>query len=118
MRRCTVGEYLRTSGTKREEIGLSWNGPISPTIQGRMKKVEYSRMSYGGTSGVPGLFVALLTSRGSASTRSRGSHLTPGKGFGLVKSLKSCGMWEGPKGPCINLEFGIALVLVLLSCKM
>jgi hypothetical protein len=31
-RRCIVGEDPRTGGTRGNEIGLSWNGPISPTI--------------------------------------------------------------------------------------
>jgi hypothetical protein len=42
MRRYTVGEDPRTEGSRGKEIGLSWNGPISPTIQGRVKKAEYS----------------------------------------------------------------------------
>jgi hypothetical protein len=95
---CIVGEDLRTRGT-RKEVDLSWNGSISPTIRGRMKKVEYSRVSRGGTGGVPGSSVALLTGRGSAPTRSGGSHPSPGKGSGLVMSLKSRGTREGPTGP-------------------
>jgi hypothetical protein len=63
-----------------------------------MKKVEYSRVSRGGTTGVVGSSVALLTGRGSAPTRSGGSPSSPGKGFGLVTLLRSCGMREGPMG--------------------
>jgi hypothetical protein len=96
---CIVGEDPRTRGTKRKEEGLSWNGSISLTIRGRIKKVQYSRVSRGGTSGVPGSSVALLTGKGSAPTRFVGSHLSHGKGFGLVTSLRSHGTRESPTGP-------------------
>jgi hypothetical protein len=84
---CIVGEGLRERGNKREGIDLSWNRSISPSIRGRMEKAEYSRVSRGGTDGVPGSSVVLLAGRGSALTRSRGSHPSPGRGFGLVMSL-------------------------------
>jgi hypothetical protein len=64
-----------------------------------MKEVEYSWLSRGGPGGVYGFPVVLLTSRGSAPKRSRGSHPSPGRGYGLGMSLKSCGMRQGPMGP-------------------
>jgi hypothetical protein len=94
--RCTLGE---DPGTRGNEIGLSWNKPISPTIRGRMKKDEYSRMSRGGTGGMPISSIVQLTGRGSTSTKLGGSHLSPRKGFGLVMSSKSRGTGERPTGP-------------------
>jgi hypothetical protein len=71
---CMVGEEdLRTRVTKRKEVDMSWNGFVSPIIQGRMKKDEYNRLSQGGPGEVLRLSVALLTGRGSAPMRSRGS---------------------------------------------
>jgi hypothetical protein len=68
MMRCIIGEEdLRTRGTKRKEVGLSWNGSISPTIRGRMKNAEYSLLSQGGPGGVSGSFAALLNGRGSGT---------------------------------------------------
>jgi hypothetical protein len=67
--------------------------------RGRVKKTEYSRMSRGGTGGMPESSTVLLTGRGSTSTRPGGSHPSPGKGSGLVMSLKSRGTEEGPTGP-------------------
>jgi hypothetical protein len=96
---CIVGEGLRARGNKRKEIDLSWNGSISPTIRGRMKKTEYSQVSRGGTGGVSGSSVALLADRGSAPTRSGGSRPSPGRGFSLAMSLKSRETREGPTGP-------------------
>ena len=61
-----------------------------------MKKVEYSRLSRGGPSGVPGSFIVLLTGRGSALMSSRGSHFRGGSGLAI--SLKSLGMRQGPTG--------------------
>ena len=92
---CIVGEDTRTRGTKRKEVDLSLNGSISPTIRGQMKKAEYRRLFRGGLCGALGAFVALLAGRGSALTRSRGSHPSPRRGLDLAMSLKSCGMREG-----------------------
>jgi hypothetical protein len=47
---------------------------------------------------MPGSFAALLTRRGSTPMRLGGSHLSLGKGSGLVMSLKFRGMREGPTG--------------------
>jgi hypothetical protein len=96
---CIIGEEDLRTRTKRKELGLSWNGSISPTIRGQMKKVEYSLLFQGGLGGVSRSSAVLLTSRGSSSTRSRGSHLSPRRGSGLAMLLKSRGMREGPTGP-------------------
>jgi hypothetical protein len=64
-----------------------------------VKKIEYSRMSRGETGRMPKSSTVLLTGRGSTPTRPGGSHPPPGKGSGLVMSLKSRGMEEGPMGP-------------------
>jgi hypothetical protein len=98
-RRCTIGEDPRTRGTRSDGIGQSWNGPISPTIRGRVKKTEYSGMSRGGTSRMPKSSITLLSRRGSTRMGLGGSHLSPIKGSGLVMLLKSCGTEEGLVGP-------------------
>jgi hypothetical protein len=64
-----------------------------------VKKTECSRMSRGGTIGMPKSSTALLTRRGSTLMRPGGSHLSPIKGSGLVMLLKSCGTEEGLVGP-------------------
>jgi hypothetical protein len=97
--RCIGGEDLGTRRTKTNEIGLSWNRPISPTIQGRMKEAEYSMMSRGRTSGMPRSSVALLSGRGSLPLRSRGSRPSLGEVFDLVMSMKSLGRGRGPMDP-------------------
>ena len=71
---------------------------ISPIIQGRMKKDEYSRLSRRGSSGAPRSF-AVLIGRGTALTRSGGSHPSHGSGYGMAMSIKYCGTREGPMGP-------------------
>jgi hypothetical protein len=62
------------------------------------EEAKYSRMSIGGTSGMPGSSATLLTGRGSTPMRHGGSHPSPGKGSDLVMLLKSRGMGEGPMG--------------------
>jgi hypothetical protein len=59
----------------------------------------HCRMSRGGTSGMPESPTILMTGRGSTPTRLRGSHPAPRKGSGLVMSLKSRWMEEGPTSP-------------------
>jgi hypothetical protein len=54
-----------------------------------MKEVEYSMMSRGRASGMHGLFVALLSGRGSSSLRPGGSSMSLGEGFDFVMLLKS-----------------------------
>jgi hypothetical protein len=98
LKRCTIGEDPGTRRTRDDGIGQPRNGPISPIIRGRVKKTEYSRMSRGGTGGMPESFGVLLTGRGSTLTRSEGAQLSFGKESGLVLSLKSCGTEEGPTG--------------------
>jgi hypothetical protein len=73
-------------GSRGDEIGQSWNGPISLTILGRVKKTKYSRMSRGGTGGIPKSSTTLLIGRGSTSMRPGGPHPSPRKGYGLVIS--------------------------------
>jgi hypothetical protein len=99
MRRYTVGEDPKIEGSRGKEKGLSWNGPISPTIRGGEKKANYSYLPVGDAGGMPGSFVALLDRRGSRSMRSGGSHSSLGKGSGLVMSLGSRGTRGGPIGP-------------------
>jgi hypothetical protein len=97
MMKFSVGEDIRTRGARRtriKETSLLWSGPISPTIQGRMKEVEYSRVSRGGVSRLPGSSAALLTDRGSALTRYWISPPSLGKGSCLVMWLKSHGTRE------------------------
>jgi hypothetical protein len=79
-----------------------------------MKKVEYSRLSRGGPSGVLGSPIALLTGRSSAPTRSGGSQPSPRRGSSLTMSLKSHGMREDPARVFTDLESGVALVSVCL----
>jgi hypothetical protein len=55
-------------------------------------------MSKEGTGGMHGSSIALLTRRGSTSTRLGGSHLSTRKGSVLVMSLKTRGTEEGPMG--------------------
>jgi hypothetical protein len=86
-------------GTRGDEIGQSWNGPLTPTIRGRGKKVEYSRMSRGRNGGMHESSTALLTRIGSTPTRLGGSHMSPRKGFGLIMSLKSHRTEGGPTDP-------------------
>jgi hypothetical protein len=52
-------------------------------------------VSRGGASRLSGSSVALLTRRGSAPARPGRSPPSPGKGYGLVTSLKSRGTREG-----------------------
>jgi hypothetical protein len=97
---CIVGEEdPRKRGTRRKKVDLSWNLSISPTIRGRMKKFEYSWLSLRGPGGVPVSPAMLLTGRGSALTRFRGSLLFPGRGSGLAMLVRSRGMREGSMGP-------------------
>jgi hypothetical protein len=81
------------------KMGQSWDGPISPTIRGRVKKTNYIRMSKGGTGGMSELSTTLLTGRGSTRTRFEGSHSSPWKRSALVMLLKSRGTEKGPTGP-------------------
>jgi hypothetical protein len=56
-------------------------------------------MSKGGTGWMPKSSTALLTGRGSTSTRPGGSHSSPRKESSIVMLLKSRGTEKGPTGP-------------------
>ena len=96
--RCTR-EDPGARGTKSSEARLSCNRPISPNIQGGMKKSQYSMMSRRRIGGWLGLSTTLLSAGSGTSLGSEGSHLSLGKGSELVMPLKSHGMVEDPLGP-------------------
>jgi hypothetical protein len=52
-----------------------------------VKKVEYSHLSGGGASEMPGTDAAMLARRGSTLTRSRGSQSSPRKGSDPIMGI-------------------------------
>jgi hypothetical protein len=94
-----IGGDPGTRGIRRKKVDLSWNGSLSPTIQGRMKKLEYTRLPRGVSGRVPESPIALLSGRRGALMRSGGSHPSPRRGSSLTMLLKSRGMREVPVSP-------------------
>eukprot|EP01018_Ginkgo_biloba_P030505 Gb_10301 [translate_table: standard] len=87
--KCTRVKDLGPRKSKSNEVGLSWNRPIPPNIQGRMKETQNSMMSRGRTGGRSGPPTTLLSGGGSSSLRPKGSRLPPGEGSSLAMPLRS-----------------------------